>query len=249
MATPQTVIEVRSNPGQYPAVYDRTFLESLDGISMQEYMQRFKGQIKNAVDTIRFDTLRIFAGTAIGANDKALFSVPVNGSGTSADGGTTIKKDRSDTNMRVASEMEYGNALIVESFQVEAIQGSAIVTADTANRVTDPTAVAGSALSPVLNLLAVLKQSWVEWKVGDRTVLEGRAIDFPAEGGIGGFGGGVEDGVAMNGVGFPRLLREPIILRPGEQFGVTYTALTNVTPTLDIDLVFKLKGVRLRPVG
>jgi hypothetical protein len=244
----ETMIEIRQ-PGTQPALYERQLLETLDNLPAQEYAQRFKGNIKNAIDTIRFDTLRIIAGTAIGLTEKSLFSVALNQTGATADGGTTFKKDRVDTNMRVPNEMEYGNVLIVESFQIEAIQGSAITTADTVNRVTDPTAVAGATLSAVLNLLAALKQSWVEFRVGDRIVLEGRGIDFPAAGGIGGFGGGVEDGAAQNGFGFARQLREIVVLRPGEQFNVTYTPLANFTPVLDMDLVFKLAGVRLRPVG
>lgn len=240
---------VRSNPGIYPAIYQPQNLESLDGVSLAEYNNRFRGQIKNAVDTVRFDTLRIAAGVAIGLTDKSLFSIPVNGTSATADGGTAYKKDRADTNMKVANEMEYGNSMIVESFQIEAIIASAIATADTANRITDPTAVAGATLSPPLNLIPLLRDAWVEFKVGDRTVLEGRPLEFPSYGGIGGFGGGVEDGVAQNGQGFSRQLREIVILRPGEQFTVTYTPLVNVTPVLDVSMVFKLAGVRLRPVG
>lgn len=241
-----TAIEVR-NPRT--GMYERSYLESLDGIPMQTYNQLFRGQIKNAIDTIRFDTLRIVAGTAIGLTDKTLFSVALNGTATTADGGTSYKKDRADTNMKVANEMEYGNVLIVESFQVEAFVPSAIATADTANRITDPTAVAGATLSPTLNLLPILRDAWVEWRVGDRIVQEGRPIDFPSQGGIYGFGGGVEDGGAQNGFGFARQLREVVILRPGEQFSVIYTPAVNVTPVLDVSLIFKLAGVRLRPVG
>lgn len=243
------VIEVRSNPAQYPPVYERSFLESLDNIPLSEYNQRFRGQIKNAIDTIRFDTLRIVSGTAIVLSDKSLFSVPLNGTGTTADGATSYKKDQADTNMRVASEMEYGNTLIVESFQIEAFVPSAIATADTVNRITDPTAVAGATLSPTLNLIPLLRDAWVTFSVGDRIVLEGRPLEFPAQGGIMGFGGGVEDGGAQNGFGFARPLREIVILRPGEQFSVTYKPLVNVVPTLDCSMIFKLAGVRLRPVG
>jgi hypothetical protein len=229
--------------------YERKSLESLDGISAQQYNQMFKGQIKGASDHIRFDTLSIVAGTAVGLTEKSLFTVPVNTNGTTADGGTTYKKDRADTNMRVANEMESGNVLIVESFQVEAFVPSAIATADTRNRITDPTAVAGATLSPTLNLLPILRDSWIDFKIGDRTVLEGRPIDFPQAGGISGFGGGVEDGGAQNGPGFAKYLREVVVLGPGIQFYITWTPFINTTPTLDINLVFKLAGVRLRPVG
>ncbi len=230
-------------------IYERRPLESLDGINAETFNQLFKGQIKYAHDSRRYDSLRIVAGTAIGLTDKQLFNIPVNTNRTTADGGTTFKGDRADTNMKVANELPSGNYLIVTSFQVEAIVPSAIATADTNNRITDPTAVAGATLSPTLNLLPLLRDAWVEMKIGDRTVLEGTPLDFPQRGGIFGFGGGVEDGGAQNGPGFPRYLNEVIVLQPGVQFYVTYTPYTNVTPTLDVTLRFILEGVGLRPVG
>jgi hypothetical protein len=230
-------------------MYQRQWLETLDGVSPEEFRARFKEQAKYAIDTIRFDTLRVVTGAAIGLTDKSLFSIPVNGAATTADGGTAYKKDKADTNMKQPNEMEYGNILIVESLQVEAMIPSAIGTTITAGRTTGPTAVAGATISPSLHLLPLLRDAWVEMRVGDRTVAEGRPVEFPQAGGIFGFGGGVEDGIGQNGPGFARLLREVVILRPGEQFSVTYTPFTNVTPIIDVNLVFKLAGVRLRPVG
>lgn len=235
----------------YADLYERTFLETLDGISAQEYNQLFKGRIKNAIDTIRFDTLRIIGATAIGAGDKSMFNVGVNGTGTSADGGTTFKKTKFDTNMRVANEMEYENVLLVESFQCEAILTAQLPTADTVNVITDPTAASAAATTAAasINLFALYHQSWVTFTVGDRIVLEGRIGDFPSQGGIWGFAGGADEGVVQNGFGYGRQLREIVVLRPGEQFGVNVNFPVSFTPTQDINLVVKLCGVRLRPVG
>jgi hypothetical protein len=224
---------------------------TLDGLSAQEYNQFFKGQIKDAVDTVRFDTLRIIAGTAIGLTDKLLFNTKAGDNTTTADGGQTYKKDKVDTNMKVANEMEFGNVLIVESFQVEVMNTAQLATADTVNRITDPTAASAAATtaSASLNLFAFLSQCWIEFKVGDRTVLEGRPLDWPSQGGIYGFAGGADEGIVQNGFGFARSLRNIVVLRAGEQFGVTLTPYTNITPTIDINCVVKLAGVRLRPVG
>lgn len=124
MTEPQ-LIELRRTIAQGPhptyGWYTPTPWMTLDGMSAQEYNQLYKGQIKDAVDTIFFDRLRMPGGTAIGAGDKQLFGVALNGSTTTADGGTSYKKGKDDTNMKQANEMAYGNIFIVESFQCEVI--------------------------------------------------------------------------------------------------------------------------------
>lgn len=240
--------------GPHPAYgwYVPTPLMTLDGLSAQDYNQYFKGQIKDAIDSVRFSRLRILGGTAVGLTDKSLFNFSVGQSGVpTADGGTTFKALKDDTNMRQASEMEYGNVFIVEGFECELMTPFQLATADTVNEITDPTAASASATtaSATLNALAIATQSWVTFTVGDRTVLEGRVCDWPQSNGFSGIAGGADEGIIINGVGFARALRNIVVLHPGEQFGVTVSFTSNITPTQDMNLVVKLRGTRLRPVG
>lgn len=235
--------------GTRPAYFE-TGLQALNGISAQDYNSIFKGQVMNAIDTVRFDRLRIAGGAALPTTPIQLFGVKLGGAGATAQG-TAITKLLDDTNMRQNNEMEYENYLIVESFQCECIVTNQLATTDSNNEVSVPTAASSSATTAAaaINLRTLVSQSWLEWKVGERVVLEGRPIDFPAGCKLSGYGGGAEEGLVQNGDGLARQLRNIVVLRPGEQFGVTITFPTAWTPDQDMDLYVKLVGVRLRPVG
>jgi hypothetical protein len=235
----------------YPPPYTRTGLETLDGISAADYNRYFKGNIKGATDSIRFDRLRVGSGAALAKGEIALFTIPNGGQGVMGDGTTNYKKGLDDTNMTAGGQMEYENFFIVESLQVELIVTAQAATADTNNEVTDPTAAAiiSSPISASINARTALTQAWLSFQVGDRRILEGRLIDFPSQGGMSGFGGDLSEGFIQNGVGFAKALREIVVLRPQENFAVKITFPTTFTPTQDLDIVVKLAGVRLKPVG
>lgn len=236
--------------GRPAPLFYQTNLMSLDGVSAQEYASMFKGNIKNAIDSVRFSRLRIAGGVAVSTTPLNFFSGKPGIAGATA-AGTAITLLKDDTNMRQPNEMEFGNYFIVESVQILCIATAQTATTDVNNEITVPDAAAiiSSSVSASINMYKAMLQAWFEFKVGDNVKCEGLPIDFPPSCGLTGFGGGLDEGLVQNGFGFGKALRNIVILRPTEQFLATLEFPTAWTPSQDLDLYVRLMGTRLKPVS
>lgn len=234
--------------GMNPTLYRRTLLETLDGITMEEYTKNYKGRIKNAHDHDRYDTAIIPAATAVSAGDKQLFNVPNAQTGPNL-AGTNYKRDEADTNMVEANQLEFGNFLIVESFQVQILATTREYAAFTDAKPTDLAPAAAGTIAASNSVAGIANDFFIDFKVGKRSLCSGPLIKFPSEYVLSGaFGADTDEGFVQVGMGKPRPLREVVVLQPKQNFTVTIKVFRATTVPQNLKIRVYLCGVLLESV-
>jgi hypothetical protein len=239
------IIQVRQNNGLYE---DRN-IETLDDMPASDYMKFFKDRIKHAVDRRRFDVARIVGGQVIAADLKPLFNIPLNGDAKTLDGGTTYKKDRGDTNMKENNKLEYGHVLIVESVQVSCLATSREYAALTAGEPTSLAPAAEGTEASSLTVTGLGNNVNLRFAVDDKVKTENPLICYPPDFGYSGsYGNAADEGFTQFGFGRANMLRQIVVLRPGQYFTVLLDFLRSLTIPQSVDLKVMLCGVELEPV-
>lgn len=265
MATPTQTknveigVQLPYRPGmQANELYTSSLIDTLDGMPFQDYAKWFQGRIKQANDHRRRDTRVIGAGTTVAAANYPFFKVPLNGSETSLDGGTTFNpKPKALTNMIDDNRMEYGSFFIIESVQCFLIATAREFKTITTGQPTDLSpAVAEGTNSASTTVIGLARNCYMTFKVGNDRKADGRIAEFPSDivftgafGGASTTGGVGDEGFVQIGAGKPRMLREIVVLRPGQYFTVELEFARASLVSQNVELEIAFSGVLLESVG
>lgn len=251
-------LQVRQPPGA-PSLYQPTFLETLDGMPVQDWVKYFGAgsRIKNANDHRRRDARIIAAAATVSAGRKPFFSVPLNGADTTLDGGTAINpKPAHLTNMVDDNRIEYGSIMIVDRIECFLIATKREFSTIVAGQPTNLGAAAGEGTSATNTVVGLSRLVYLTFKVGQDLKADGRIAEFPSSivfnGAFGGesvTGGVGDEGFIQIGAGQPRPLKEIVVLRPGQYFTADLEFLNAVTVPQNVEIEIALCGVILREVG
>jgi hypothetical protein len=226
-------------------------IETLDEMPFSDYAKKFQGRIKGAVDHDRYDTLRIEPATTVAKGVRALFTAPRDSDAKTASG-TAIVKDRGDTNMVEANKMEYGNIMIVESIQAQVVATSRDFAAIAQGEPTDLSAAAPATdtVASSNTVIGLADNTFLQFRVGDDVKAEGILTKFPCEYSFSGaYGADAQEGFTQLGNGRARLLKQIVILKPGQHFSVDLDFLRAMLVPQSVGVRIYLSGIRLSPVG
>lgn len=212
---------------------------------------------KDAFDHIRYDSIRLSAGAAVSVGTTRLFQVPLGQQTTINNGSGQYTKSLIDTNMENAGSLPAGQEMIVNSIQVmvtiPAQTDTTYSSSGTDNGL--PTSTVGAAVVAGVNLLqALVHQTYIRFKVGEKVYEEGPLFQFPSAFGISGFTGATtaaqtnNEGVSNNGFGRERTLFMSRQIPELVNFAVDLSFIDALTITRQCWIHVLLHGILFRPI-
>lgn len=237
-------------PGPASIYYPKSILD-FEGMTASDYLQNFKGRIKNAIEGHRFDTVRVTAGATVVKGVYKLFQLAIGENTTTIDSGATAyRKEDNDTDMLQNGQMEKDTALIVDSLQVELALPHRDFNVLAVGQPTSFVPSATDTLSATNTLLGVQRTVRFEFSKKRDLLAKGRLTDFPPEGGFSGvLGGATSEGFVQNGFGFRRPMREITVLGGNYLFDVSMHVDVDVVFPYATELRVKLAGLEIEGIG
>lgn len=245
------MISVRSGWGGNAPIINSYPLETLQGMSADEYKQLFDGKIQSAIDDDIYDTVRIVAGQTLAKKTVNMFSVPNGSDAKTADNGASVyTKDEGDTNMTEGNRMEWGNTFILDRLQVQLFQSDREFNAASLGKPSDLTAATTATTVSSPNIVfGLLDNISLSFRLGDRVKARGPLYKFPSEYVLSGAIGNHDSGFTQNGIGFSKPLEQIVVLRPGQHFNIDLSVLRSLVVPTNVQIKVFGSGVRLEPVS
>lgn len=236
--------------GAVPGYYQRTYLNNLNGITLQEFAQQYKGRIKKAKVFNLFDTRIVQAGGTIAAGEYDFFAKQIGQEEKTLDGGLTITKTDDLTNIKEANKLALGKVLIITSFQMRCNPTSREFASVSGGRPASSAPAAAGTISASNSLVALDRAGIVRVEIGDDEVSEGRLFDYPPKAHMSGaFGSSDDEGFAQVGSGTPNYLDEIVIL-PGQQlFFVKWKFPVDLIVAQNMQVEFGMHGILIEGVS
>lgn len=221
-------------------------------------------RIADALDFIAYDTLRFKAGAAVPVGDLFFFT---SGLGQTVSIANSVSeqylKTKADTNLQDGNRLPAGQCLIVDSIEMTCwFSGSTDTTYPTsgvgAEEPTDTTAAAAISATNIMS--AVLRQSYIQFKVGEKFYEEGPSWQFPSDFGISGFAGSGSSTSAtvnnilstevavVNGFGHRRVLAIQREIPALVNFFVQLNFIQALVISRQFNMTCVLHGILYRPV-
>lgn len=221
-------------------------------------------RIADAFDFVLYDTLRFKAGAATPVNDLFMFTSGINQSVPVANAGSeSYLKTLADTNFQDGNRLPRGQFFIVDSIQAMVqFTGSTDTTYPTSGVGTEePTDTTPAAAISSSNLItAILFQSYLTFKVGEKEYEQGPLYQFPSDFGVSGFAGSGSSSsatvnniintevVVNNGFGHCRTLAIQREIPELVNFNVKINFIQALTISRQWNLRILLRGILYRPV-
>lgn len=236
--------------GAGPGYYARTYLNNLNGITLQEFAAQYKGRIKKAKNFNLFDTRIVLKDGTIAAGEYDFFTKQIGQTESTLDGGATITKTDDLTNMKEPNKVALGKVLIITSFQVRCNPTAREFASVAGGRPTSAAPAAAGTTSACNNLVALDRGGIFRVEIGDDEVSEGRLLDYPPKAHMSGAFGSVDDeGFAQSGSGCPNYLDEIVIL-PGQQlFFVKWKFPVDLIVAQNMQIEFGMHGILIEGVS
>jgi hypothetical protein len=237
--------------GAGPGFYQPTYLNNLNGITIEELAAKYKGRFAKARNFTLRDTRIILAGGTIAAGEYDFFSKPLNGEEDTLDGGGTIQNKTEDmVNLVEANKLMNGNALIITSFQIQLVLTAREFASVSGGRPVSAGPAAAGTMSACNNMVALHRGGVFTVKIGSDVVSEGRLLDYPPRAHMSGSFGSVDDeGFVQIGSGVPRYLDEVVILPPQQYFSVKWKFPVDLIISQNAQIEYGFDGILLEGVG
>jgi hypothetical protein len=237
---------------QDQVMFNRSYLQNLDGMSARQYLQTVKGQLKNARDYKLRDTRIIGTGGTVTTGDYEFFVKPINAEESTLDGGATIARKTGDlTNLLEANKLIKGNILVVDSIECSVFVPAREFATITNGRVTSAAPAAAGTTAASNNLIALCRGSYLTVKLSGKDIrAEGQLWDFPPSKKLSGVMGAVDDdGFVQIGDGLAKPLREIIVLGEQTFFQVVLNFPVDLTIAQNLEIEVALCGLLFESVG
>jgi hypothetical protein len=229
-------------------------LPEIEAMSMPEFVA-FENRLLSVRRERRYDVAIWERNkTILPAHFKEMFRQGVNQKDTYATSDNEYLKSLIHTNMERKGEFASGSIVIVKGVEADFYCTGGKPTAQTAGVVTNAKATFPASIAPALLTKVWNRQTYLEFKRGKDTVVEGLLENFPSKTGLSGSIGANSDAVVQNILIGQPLMPNPQTFTDGQDFYVNVRPLApefdNTTATgLDQEIVVKitLETLELNP--
>lgn len=199
-------------------------IEEIKRMDINEFY-RFKDRLTSLRENVRYDTRIYNSGTAVTSDQLATFFVAGIGDQDVVVNvpATSYTKQRFHTNMLKGGQFGEGSLTIVYgieySFSLSALKGTTYTNASAYGANTNPLGVDIALFDPALMVKDWNNQTELQFWRDEDVIVKNKTKYFPENGGISGFMGSNEGGIAQNSnFGYQELLNNPQVFRNDENF-------------------------------